>query len=137
MNPKRWFLASLAAFAVVFVLDMIVHGKLLMGMYEETAAVWRPQEEANSLMWLMTLGQLLFAGAFTCFYTKGYEPAKPGLGQGLRFGLYVGILLAASSSFVWYVVLPVPFVLNLAWLASAFVDSLAAGAVVGIIYKSA
>ena len=136
MNAKRWVLASLAVFAVVFVLDFIVHGKLLMGLYDETASVWRPMEESGGMMWMMTLGQFLFACAFTWFYTRGYESAKSGLGQGIRFGFYVGVLLMASSAFVWYVVLPIPSILNLAWLGSAFVNSIAAGAVTGLIYKA-
>ncbi len=129
-------LAAAAAFAVIFVLDFIVHGKLLMGLYEQTASVWRPQPEAQAKMWLMSLGQFLFALALVWFYSKGYEPGKPGLGQGLRFGFYAGVFLAAAQNFVWYVVLPIPFVLNLAWLGSSFVDCLAAGLVIGLIYKS-
>ncbi len=135
MNVKQWFLAGVAAFAAVFVLDFIVHGNLLIGLYNETASVWRPQEAARKLMPLMTLGQFLFALALAWFYTKGYEPGKSGVGQGLRFGLYAGIFLVAEKSFVWYVVLPVPFILNLAWLGSAFVDCLAAGLLVGLIYR--
>ena len=135
MNAKRWLLSGISAFAVVFILDMIVHGKLLMGLYNQTASVWRPQAEANQKMWLMTLGQVFFAFVLAWFYTKGYEPEKNGLGQGIRFGFYVGLTLAAAHHFVWYVVLPVPFILNLAWLASAFVNSLCAGAVIGVIYR--
>jgi len=135
MNTKRWLLASLAAFVVVFVLDGLVHGWLLRGLYEQTASVWRPQHVAGQLMWLMTLGQALFALAFAWFYTKGHESKKPGLGQGLRFGWCAGLLLVGAHNFVWYVVLPVPFVLNVGWLASALADCLAAGAAVGLIYR--
>lgn len=135
MNMKRWILAGIAAWAVIFGLDFLVHHKLLTGLYEETAAVWRPKGEAQPLMALMFLGQFLFALALAWFYTKGYEEGKPGLGQGLRFGLYAGVFLAAAKNFIWYVVLPIPFVLNLAWLASAFADCLLAGAVIGLIYR--
>ena len=93
------------------------------------------EPEAHAKMWLMTLGTFLFALALAWFYTKGYEPGKSGAGQGLRFGFYAGIFLAAAHNFVWYVVLPVPFVLNLAWMASAFIDCLLAGLAVGLIYR--
>lgn len=66
-----------------------------------------------------------------------HEEGKPGLGQGLRFGLYAGIFLAAAKNFIGYVVLPIPFILNLAWLSSVFIDCLLAGAVVGLIYRRA
>ncbi len=136
MNTKRWLVAASGAFVVIFVLDILVHGMLLTGLYEQTASVWRPKPEANQLMRLMTVGQGLFALALAWFYTKGYEPRKPGLGQGLRFGLYAGVLLAAADNFVWYVVLPIPFVLNLAWQAAALVHCVAAGAVIGLLYKA-
>ena len=136
MNLKRWLTAALAAFAVIFVLDILVHGKLLMDLYNETASVWRPKEEADPKMWLMSANQLLFALALAWFYTKGYEPGKSGFGQGLRFGFYAAVVIVASHLFVWYVVLPVPFVLNMAWAASCFVNTLAAGAVIGVLYKA-
>ncbi len=135
MNIKKWASSGVAAFVVVFILDFLVHGKLLMGLYNQTASVWRPQAEAGKLMWLMTVTQVLFAFALAWFYTLGYEPAKTSLAQGIRFGLYVGIVLVAAQGFIWYVVLPVPFILNLGWLASAFVNSIAAGTVIGVIYR--
>lgn len=135
MDTKRWLIAAIGAFAAIFVLDFVVHGVLLMGIYEQTASVWRPKAEANQMMWMMTLGQLLFGAALAWLYTKGYERSKAGLGQGLRFGIYAGLFLAAANNFVWYVVLPVPFALNLAWQASALVNCMVAGAVVGALYK--
>ena len=134
MNIKRWLMAGVAAFAVTFVLDFVVHGKLLAGLYNQTASVWRP--DAQYKMWLMTLNQILFGFALAWFYTRGYESGKPGLGQGIRFGLYAGIFLVAAQAFVWYVVLPVPFILNLGWLASWFINTLLSGAVVGLIYRN-
>ena len=135
MNIGRFVLAGVAAFAVTFVLDMIVHGKLLMGLYEQTASVWRGKGESHEMMWLMMLGQLLFGLVFAWIYAKGYEAGKPGLGQGLRFGFLIGLLYAIFSVSVWYVVLPIPFALAAGWAASNLADCLAAGAVVGLIYR--
>lgn len=135
MNVKRWLAASAAAFVVIFGLDVIIHTKLLMGLYEQTASVWRPQHEANSLMGLMTVSQALFSAILAWFYTKGYESNKPGAGQGLRFGLYAGLLVGVPQSLVWYVVLPIPFALAVGWFLGNVVDCLAAGAVIGAIYK--
>ena len=134
-NVKRWGLAGVAAFAVIFVLDFIIHEKLLVGAYQATAHVWRPPAETAPMMWMMFVGTLVFSLVFACFYTKGYETNKGGLGQGLRFGLYAGLLLATYQGLVWYVVLPIPMSLAVAWLAGAMVKSLCAGAVVGLIYR--
>ena len=62
-------------------------GRLLVPLYEQTASLWRSSEGTHQMLWLMTLGQLLFGLVFAWIYARGYEPGKPGLGQGLRFGL--------------------------------------------------
>ena len=45
MNRKRWLLASGAVFVVMAVLEFLVHGVLLSGLYQQSASVWRPQAE--------------------------------------------------------------------------------------------
>ena len=135
MNVKRWFLSGLAAFAVVSVLDMIVHGRILMDLYTQTKFVWRQGAEGDRRMWLIFVTEAMFAFALAWFYTLGYEPGKAGLGQGIRFGFYIGIVLLAAQGFTWYAVLPVPFILNLGWLVSSMANSLVAGTVIGLIYR--
>lgn len=137
MNTKRWALASLAAVAVVFVLESVIHGFLLADLYQQTASVWRPQAEMQGLMWLMWVGYLIFAPVFVLIYAKGYETNKGGVGQGVRYGLIIGILLSAPQNLVWYAVLPIPGILAFYWFAAGLVESIAAGAAVGLIYKQA
>ena len=93
-----------------------------MGLYTQTASVWRPCDPAHSKMWMMLLGQLFFAKVFTYIYAKGYEPGKPGLAQGLRYGFLIGLLISIPYVSVWYVVLPVPFKLALGWVAAGMAD---------------
>lgn len=135
MNTKRWFLAGLAGFVVIVALDFIVHGRLLMGLYEETSSVWRGKGESHQMMWLMMLGSFLFSLIFTWIYTLGYETGKAGLGQGLRYGSLIGFLTSIFYVTIWFVVLPIPLALALGWSAGQFVDCLAAGTVVGLIYR--
>ena len=135
MKTRSWMLTGLAAFAVVFALDLLIHTRVLVGLYQTTAAVWRPHSEAGARMALMTLTQVAFGLAFAWVYTKGYEPATAGVTQGLWYGLYAGALLVAYEGLTWYVVLPIPLVLPVAWLVSTFVKALAAGAVVGWLYR--
>ncbi|OGW67930.1 MAG: hypothetical protein A3H49_04335 [Nitrospirae bacterium RIFCSPLOWO2_02_FULL_62_14] len=135
MNTKRLALASLAVFVVFFVVDGVVNNVLLTDLYKQTASVWRPDSEIQGNMWLMWLGTLILAPLFTLIYTKGYEANKPGLGQGVRYGLIVGVLLSAPQCLVWYAVLPIPSVLAFWWFATGMVESIAAGAAVGLIYR--
>ncbi len=135
MNTKRLALASLAVFAVFFVVDGVVNNLLLADLYKQTASVWRPESEIQGNMWLMWLGTLILAPLFALIYTKGYEANKPGLGQGVRYGLIVGVLLSAPQCLVWYAVLPIPAVLPVWWFVAGMAESIVAGAAAGLIYR--
>ena len=135
MRITRWLMAAAGAFIVIFALDFLIHGVLLKYTYEVTSYVWRSELEIGRMRWLLVLGQLVFSLVFAWFYTKGYEHRKSGLRQGIRYGLYVGVILAAYESLSWYVVLPIPMVLSLFWLGGAVIKAVCAGAVVGLIYR--
>ena len=137
MNTKRLALASLAVFVVFSVVDGVVNNVLLADLYKQTASVWRPESEIQGNMWLMWLGTLILAPLFALIYTKGYEANKPGLGQGVRYGLIVGLLLSAPQCLVWYAVLPIPAVLPVWWFTAGMAESVAAGAATGMIYRPA
>jgi hypothetical protein len=135
MNMKRWLYASAAAFVVLAVLEFVVNGVLLAGIYMQTASVWRPEAEMVSLSWLFWLAYLVFAPVFTLIYSQGFESNKQGIGQGLRFGIYVGLLTAIPMNLIWYVVLPIPTSLAVYWAIAGMVEMTAMGITVGLIYK--
>ncbi len=134
MNTKRWLLASVAGFGVISALDWVTHGHILSGLYQQTMSVWRGME-SHQYLWLMMLGAFLFSLVFTWIYTLGYETGKAGLAQGLRYGSLIGLLTSIFYVTIWFVVLPIPLALALGWSAGQFADCLAAGAVVGLIYR--
>jgi hypothetical protein len=134
MNTKRWLLASLAVVVVMGVLEFLIHGVLLSDMYRQTASIWRSEAEMQKMMWVFWAGLLVFAPFFTLIYAKGYEKEKPALGQGFRFGLYVGAMLSVMSSFGWYVMLPIPLALAFYWFLTVLVEFTAAGIAAGLVY---
>jgi hypothetical protein len=127
--------ASIAAFVVIAVIEFLIHGVLLSGVYQGAASAFRTEPEARGRFWLFYVGYLIFALFFTFIYTKGYERNRGGPTQGLRFGLYVGLMIGALESLAWYVVLPVPGSLAVYWFLSYVVMALAAGATVGALYR--
>jgi hypothetical protein len=135
MKNKRCLLASLAVFVVIGVLEMVIHGKLLRGIYMQTASVWRPEGEMTRMMWMMWLGYLIMAPLFTYIFAKGVEEGRGMVGQGLRFGLLIGIFVGAPMSLGWYVVLPIPGILAFYWFLAGMVEMAAAGITVGLIYR--
>ncbi len=134
MNNNRCLQASIAAFVVLFALEWVIHGMLLQGVYQQTAAVWRPMAEMQKIMWMMWLGYLIFAPFFTAIFVKGYEKNKPALGQGLRFGVLVGLAFAPMQSLAWYAVLPIPAALAFWWFLAGMVEFIVLGLTVGLIY---
>jgi len=135
MNTKRWLLASVAVLVVMMVMEFLIHGVLLAGLYQKTASVWRSQAEMQRLMWIFWVGYLVFAPFFVLIYAKGYEKGKTGLGQGFRFGLYLGGMLSVAHSYGWYVILPIPLVLACYWFTAILVEFIVAGIVAGLVYR--
>jgi hypothetical protein len=134
MNTKRWLLASVAVFVVIAVLEFVIHGMLLQGVYKQTASVWRPEAEMQRLFWIFWVGYLVFAPFFALIYAKGYEKGEPALGQGFRFGLYMGLMLSVLHSYAQYVILPIPLVIACYWFAATIVEFVAAGIAAGLVY---
>src|SRR2546425_11543624 len=106
MNTKRWLLASVAVFVVIGVLEFLVHGVLLSGLYKQTASVWRPEAEIRQKMWIFWVGYLVFAPFFALIYVKGYQKGKACLGQGLRYGPYWGAMFSEANFFAPFGLLP-------------------------------
>jgi len=135
MNVKRWLYASAAAFVVMAVLEFVINGVLLAGIYKQTASVWRPEADMVALSWLFWLAYLVMAPVFTLIYSQGHESNKEGIGQGLRFGFYLGLLTAIPMNLIWYTVLPIPASLAVYWAIAGMVEMIAMGITVGLIYK--
>lgn len=136
MNMKRIGYASIAVFVVIFVIEFIVNGILLDDIYKQTASVWRPEADIEKMMWLFWVGYAIFAPVFVTIYAKGYEAGKSNLGQGLRYGIYMGLLVAVSMSLGWYAVLPIPAALSVYWAIAGMVEMIAAGITVSLIYRN-
>jgi len=135
MNTKRWLLASAAVLVVIAVMEFVIHGVLLSDVYRQTPNVWRAPAQMQQMMWIFWIAYLVFAPFFALIYVKGYEKGKPGLGQGVRFGLYLGAMLSVMHSFAWYVILPIPLALAFYWFVAILVEFIVAGAVAGLIYR--
>ena len=57
---------------------------------------------------LMLLAHVLLAGSFVWIYTRGREPGKPWMGQGVRFGIAVALLTVVPTYMIYFVVQPTP-----------------------------
>lgn len=132
---KRFVTAVVAVFFVQAVLEYLLHAVCLSGLYQATASLWRPMDEMRSLSWLMYVSYLVVAVVLTHIYSKGYESAKAGLPQGIRFGLIVGLFLSVPMALNCYAVMPISVDLAAGWFLGGLVEMTVAGAVLGLIWK--
>ncbi|MBI4512899.1 MAG: hypothetical protein HY702_02210 [Gemmatimonadetes bacterium] len=83
---------------------------------------------------LFIVGRILFPLAFAWIYTKGYEPAKAPLGQGIRYGLAVGGVYAGYGAWVGYAVTPLALSLTLKTFLLGIVEMAILGVLVALVY---
>mgnify|MGYP001175935137 CR=1 FL=1 len=132
MNMKRFLGAAIVLFGFIFAYEWVVHGMLLTQIYESTASVWRPHEQMVSFfpMNILLIGVVAFwlTFIFTRFYPEG------GCGQGIQFGIYVGIL-SGIQAFAAFFYLPIPAVLAGYWFVASAIECIMGGLLIGLIYK--
>ena len=127
---KKMILAGFAAFLFIFIFDFLVHGLLLKSAYEATQSVWRPQEESN--MMVMILSQFLLAMAIAFFYPivgldKDCKKTVP-------FGFGLGLVMAMPQIST-YCYLPIPLSLSLIWVLTTFVQVFVSVFIIGKIFN--
>lgn len=135
MKIARVALTGIILSIVYIASEMWIHGHLLMGLYTQTASIWRPEVDMNHLAWMMIVGEVIFAVMFGVIYAAGYDAHKSGLGQGLRFGFMMALFLAPMTGLMWYVILPIPMILAVYWFLAGFAQMLLLGIVAGLVYR--
>lgn len=133
---KKIGAASIAVFAVFILMDYLVHSVLLRGLYVETASLWRPMEAIGNLMWIFWVVDAVMAFLTVWLLAKGWEAGKPWLGQGIRFGLVLGLIFSLPMGFSMYAMMPVPLSLGLGWFAGALVTFVVAGIAAARVFRA-
>ena len=104
---KRFFLAWLVVFIAWFIGSYVVHDVLLHADYAQLANLFRQEAEMRNLLPLMILAHVIMSGAFVWIYARGVE-ARPWVGQGIRYGVAVALLMIVPLYLIYYVVQPMP-----------------------------
>jgi hypothetical protein len=132
VNTKRFILAMLGVFFFIGLSDWVIHGHLLKNIYQETASLWRPEEQMKSMCIWMFVGYFLMAKFFTFVFARGCETS--GAAEGFRYGVLMAFLLS-SGCFMWYAILPISQTLMWYWVATTFFEAIGSGIIAGAIYK--
>ncbi len=137
MNKGRWVLAAVVATVAVSAIEAVGHGVFLKNLYLATASLWRPEAEMSKMMWMGWLSTLVCSFILVYIYHRGYEGKGSALGEGLRFGLIIGLFTAIPMTVWTYIMYPLPVNLVISWFVIGMIDMLVAGALIGLIYKKA
>jgi hypothetical protein len=112
MGKRFWI--SVAALAILsLMLGFVVHGVLLQDDYARLPALFRTQADAMAHLPAVFLHHLLRGLGITWIYRQGREAGKPWLGQGLRFGAVLVVLLVVSTYLIYDAVQPWPTIVVL------------------------
>ena len=126
LKQTTW--AIIAVFIVWSILDFLIHGVFLKSTYQETANLWRPEDEMN--MPLMSIVTLVFSICFVTIYSYLIEPKS--LSLGVKYGLILGIATGVSMGFGSYCYMPIPLSLAFSWFIASLVELTLAGIIVGL-----
>jgi len=105
---KQFVLSVVVVFVVAMLAGMVVHGMLLHGDYDKLAGrVFRTPADAQEHFIYMIVAHVSMAIGLTWVYRQG-RTAAPWVGQGLRFGLALWVLITIPIYLIYFAVQPLP-----------------------------
>jgi hypothetical protein len=128
---KKILIGFVAVFITLEVLDMLIHGVILMNTYKAMENVWRP--DMMNKIWILHFVKIITAFFFALIFSKGYE--NKGIMEGLRYGFYVGMIVSSGFAFGSYASYPIHYQLGLQWFFYSLAEYLVAGVVIALAFK--
>ena len=134
MNYTRIVIAAVVATIVDAAYGFLVWGKVLSGEFGRYPGIYRPNDDMSGmpLMFAAILVAMLVA---SWIYAKGYEGGS-GLMEGVKFGVIMGLFLAAYFSSVNYGTMRIGKKMALTYLGGGFGEWLIVGTVIGLVHGS-
>ena len=132
MNVKKLVLTIIVVFVVANITGFLIHAMLLAPDYMAVKEHYRPEGQ-EKMIWIC-LAYLAFAIGSVIVYAKGVE-AKPWLGQGIRFGILMWLVLTVPSFFIAYAVQPVPTMLMVKQVLFEGIDKIVLGVITAALYR--
>ncbi len=132
MNLKKAIPTMIVVFIVANVLGFLIHAVLLKADYMPIAGYYRPMGQEKMLF--ISLAYLSFAIGSVWVYAKGVED-KSWLGQGIRFGIAMWLVLGIPSFFIAYAVQPVPTMLMVKQVLFEGADKILLGILTAGLYR--
>ena len=138
MNYSRVALAALGATIVYFVLGGVLFAALpsLREEFVKYPAVYRTQDDMKSVMPMGMVSILVEILVVTVLYAMAY-PAGGGVLDGVRFGTLIGVFAVCGFALHNHMLLNIGMKLTVGQAFAYFVQWLAVGIVLSLIYAPA
>ena len=133
MNVGRYVLGSVVVLIYFYFYEWIFHGIIMRKWYGMQMSLFRPDMESGIFLLWMLLGLIILAFGFCFIFLKGYE--KKGIGEGFRYGLYVGFTFSVSTSLIEFSIFPYPGSWVIGWIIGYLIMMILAGIIFAAIYK--
>jgi hypothetical protein len=104
---KQFLISVVVMFVLLMLFGFVVHGVLLHDAYQGTG-LFRTDEDSMGYFQYMIIAHLIMAIGFTWVYRQGREAGKPFVGQGVRFGAAIAVLMTIPTYLIYYAVQPLP-----------------------------
>ena len=105
---KQFVISVVVLFVVSMALGFAVHGAMLANDYAKLVPnVFRSPKDAEGHFVYMIAAHVLMAIGFTWIYRQGRDN-RPWLGQGVRFGAAVAVLMTIPTYLIYFAVQPLP-----------------------------
>jgi len=128
-------MAAVAAWIVSIGLGYLINNVWLLRLYQANAWAFRRTEDITPLLPFGFGLQLLAFFAFAYAYAKGYDGTGSRIGEGMRYGLVIAIMIDGFA-IVWnYVTEPIALRLGILQLIEHVGEFGVYGAIVGVIYN--
>lgn len=132
MNIPRFIIAVIVNYLILWGLAALFYDVLLGDQLAPLTDATLSEEALQPVLVWMLLGYLVMVVLFCLIFLKGYE--NKGIAEGVRYGLWVGGLLAAGD-FVWAIHLQPGVGVALLGAVVSLVMWTIAGAILAAIYK--
>jgi hypothetical protein len=130
MNKKLW-VGFVTVFVTTQVLEGLVNFFLLDPIYSSYSHIWRPISEMK--LWMLPVTGMFFSFFFVFIFSKGYE--GKGISEGVRYGLYVALMVALPNAYGTYAIMKIPYTLALQWFAYDTLEYVIAGAILSGVFS--
>ena len=128
---KRLWIGFVAVFVATQMIEGLLDFYLLDPIYSSYSHIWRPIMEMK--LWMLPVTGMFFSFFFVFIFSKGYE--GKGLAEGIRYGLYVALMVALPRAYSDYALMQIPYALALQWFLYWSLECVIAGAILSGVFR--